>query len=62
MASSYGTNASVAQLVERMPEEHGVVGSTPARSTNKGSVGWRQFYVAVNHTLRLRWFESNHSY
>ena len=26
--------ASVAQLVERMPEEHGVVGSTPARGTN----------------------------
>ena len=27
-------NASVAQLVERMPEEHGVAGSTPARGTN----------------------------
>ena len=27
--------ASVAQLVERMPEEHGVAGSTPAGGTNR---------------------------
>ena len=29
--------ASVAQLVERMPEEHGVAGSTPAGGTNSSA-------------------------
>ena len=33
--------ASVAQLVERMPEEHGVAGSTPARGTSSVSSNGR---------------------
>ena len=33
--------ASVAQLVERMPEEHGVAGSTPAEGTSSVSSNGR---------------------
>ena len=38
--------ASVAQLVERMPEEHGVAGSTPAGGTTRFP-----FRLTVGHLL-----------
>ena len=41
--------ASVAQLVERMPEEHGVAGSTPAGGTiSVSSNGRTPVFEAVN--------------
>ena len=41
--------ASVAQLVERMPEEHGVAGSTPAEGTSSvSSNGRTSVFEAVN--------------